>query len=172
MRAFEGSASQRTLTEPKIVVQTTSEVDLLDDGYKWRKYGQKVVKGNPYPRLLHNSLKTASFLLSVPDLLIWPKLSTDEECGKLYRSYYKCTTPDCKVRKHVERAATDPRAVITTYEGKHNHEVPITKNNSHNTTARQQESSNNQTSNYSTDYQNNSRQRSGTFPRLKEEQIS
>jgi hypothetical protein len=31
-------------------VQTNSEVDLLDDGYRWRKYGQKVVKGNPYPR--------------------------------------------------------------------------------------------------------------------------
>ncbi|KAJ8565343.1 hypothetical protein K7X08_007919 [Anisodus acutangulus] len=42
--------SSRTVTEPKIIVQTTSEVDLLDDGYRWRKYGQKVVKGNPYPR--------------------------------------------------------------------------------------------------------------------------
>ncbi|MED6221237.1 hypothetical protein PIB30_052578 [Stylosanthes scabra] len=39
-----------TVTEPKIIVQTRSEVDLLDDGYKWRKYGQKVVKGNPHPR--------------------------------------------------------------------------------------------------------------------------
>jgi len=38
------------LSEPKIIVQTTSEVDLLDDGYRWRKYGQKVVKGNPHPR--------------------------------------------------------------------------------------------------------------------------
>lgn len=46
----EQAASHRTVTEPKIVVQTTSEVDLLDDGYRWRKYGQKVVKGNPYPR--------------------------------------------------------------------------------------------------------------------------
>ncbi|KAJ0743260.1 putative transcription factor WRKY family [Helianthus annuus] len=27
-----------------------SEIDILDDGYKWRKYGQKVVKGNPNPR--------------------------------------------------------------------------------------------------------------------------
>ena len=44
------STSHRTVTEPKIIVQTTSEVDLLDDGYRWRKYGQKVVKGNPYPR--------------------------------------------------------------------------------------------------------------------------
>ncbi|MGG6621357.1 UNVERIFIED_CONTAM: WRKY transcription factor, partial [Salmonella enterica subsp. enterica serovar Weltevreden] len=35
-----------------MVVQTTSEVDILDDGYRWRKYGQKVVKGNPNPRLV------------------------------------------------------------------------------------------------------------------------
>ncbi|TKY58922.1 WRKY transcription factor 3 [Spatholobus suberectus] len=85
-----------TVAEPRIIVQTTSEVDLLDDGYRWRKYGQKVVKGNPYPR-----------------------------------SYYKCTTPGCNVRKHVERASTDPKAVITTYEGKHNHDVPAAKTNSH-----------------------------------------
>lgn len=53
---FRGSdpvASHRTVTEPRIIVQTTSEVDLLDDGYRWRKYGQKVVKGNPYPRYNH-----------------------------------------------------------------------------------------------------------------------
>ncbi|KAL2667064.1 hypothetical protein AAZV13_01G047400 [Glycine max] len=90
------ASSHRTVTEPRIIVQTTSEVDLLDDGYRWRKYGQKVVKGNPYPR-----------------------------------SYYKCTTQGCNVRKHVERASTDPKAVITTYEGKHNHDVPAAKNNSH-----------------------------------------
>ncbi|KAL2226199.1 UNVERIFIED_CONTAM: putative WRKY transcription factor 4, partial [Sesamum indicum] len=90
--------NHRTVTEPKIIVQTTSEVDLLDDGYRWRKYGQKVVKGNPYPR-----------------------------------SYYKCTNPGCNVRKHVERAASDPKAVITTYEGKHNHDVPASKMRIHNT---------------------------------------
>ncbi|KAH9774070.1 putative WRKY transcription factor 4 [Citrus sinensis] len=98
IRVSEPTASHRTVTEPRIIVQTTSEVDLLDDGYRWRKYGQKVVKGNPYPR-----------------------------------SYYKCTTTGCNVRKHVERASTDPKAVITTYEGKHNHDVPAGKNSSHNT---------------------------------------
>jgi hypothetical protein len=50
--------SSRTIREPRVVVQTTSDVDILDDGYRWRKYGQKVVKGNPHPRcvLLHLSL--------------------------------------------------------------------------------------------------------------------
>ncbi|GAV74588.1 WRKY domain-containing protein [Cephalotus follicularis] len=36
--------------EPRIVVQTISEVDIVNDGYRWRKYGQKLVKGNPNPR--------------------------------------------------------------------------------------------------------------------------
>jgi len=31
------------------------------------------------------------------------------------------------VRKHVERAAHDIKAVITTYEGKHNHDVPAAR---------------------------------------------
>ncbi|KAM1358098.1 hypothetical protein ACFX1Q_045098 [Malus domestica] len=96
--ASEVALPHKTVTEPKIIVQTRSEVDLLDDGYRWRKYGQKVVKGNPHPR-----------------------------------SYYKCTFAGCNVRKHVERASTDAKAVITTYEGKHNHDVPAARNSSHNT---------------------------------------
>lgn len=44
------AAGSRTVREPRIVVQTTSDIDILDDGYRWRKYGQKVVKGNPNPR--------------------------------------------------------------------------------------------------------------------------
>ncbi|CAA0818540.1 Probable WRKY transcription factor 2 [Striga hermonthica] len=48
--ASEVSGATRAMREPRVVVQTTSEVDILDDGYRWRKYGQKVVKGNPNPR--------------------------------------------------------------------------------------------------------------------------
>ncbi|CAI9785572.1 unnamed protein product [Fraxinus pennsylvanica] len=29
---------------------TKSEVDHLEDGYRWRKYGQKAVKNSPFPR--------------------------------------------------------------------------------------------------------------------------
>ncbi|KNA06514.1 hypothetical protein SOVF_180300 [Spinacia oleracea] len=99
----DGGFTRTTMTEPKIVVQTRSDVDLLDDGYRWRKYGQKVVKGNPNPR-----------------------------------SYYKCTTVGCKVRKHVERASTDHSAVITTYEGKHNHDIPAIRGSTSSITAANQ----------------------------------
>ena len=87
-----GGVGGKPVREPRLVVQTLSDIDILDDGFRWRKYGQKVVKGNPNPR-----------------------------------SYYKCTTVGCPVRKHVERASHDMRAVITTYEGKHNHDVPTVR---------------------------------------------
>ncbi|KAG7028279.1 putative WRKY transcription factor 20 [Cucurbita argyrosperma subsp. argyrosperma] len=93
---FDVCPMVKPIREPRVVVQTLSEVDILDDGYRWRKYGQKVVRGNPNPR-----------------------------------SYYKCTNVGCPVRKHVERASHDPKAVITTYEGKHNHDVPTAKTSSH-----------------------------------------
>ncbi|KAL2494585.1 putative WRKY transcription factor 28 [Forsythia ovata] len=77
--------------EPRFAFMTKSEVDLLEDGYRWRKYGQKAVKNSPYPR-----------------------------------SYYRCTTQKCSVKKRVERSFQDPSTVITTYEGQHNHLVPAT----------------------------------------------
>lgn len=46
---------KQPIREPRVVVQTLSEVDILDDGYRWRKYGQKVVRGNPNPRLTNNA---------------------------------------------------------------------------------------------------------------------
>ncbi|KAG6514544.1 hypothetical protein ZIOFF_024907 [Zingiber officinale] len=96
LMAMEGATRVAMLKDKsRIIVQTTSEVDLLDDGYRWRKYGQKVVKGNPHPR-----------------------------------SYYKCTFLGCSVRKHIEQAAKDPKAVITTYEGKHNHDLPASRTSS------------------------------------------
>ncbi|KAL8152677.1 hypothetical protein V2J09_010437 [Rumex salicifolius] len=58
------------------------------DGYNWRKYGQKQVKGSEYPR-----------------------------------SYYKCTHPNCPVKKKVERSFDGQIAEIV-YEGEHNHQKP------------------------------------------------
>lgn len=44
----------------------------------------------------------------------------------LIRSYYRCTTQKCSVKKRVERSFQDPSIVITTYEGQHNHHCPAT----------------------------------------------
>ncbi|XP_044462404.1 WRKY transcription factor 28-like isoform X2 [Mangifera indica] len=35
--------------EPRVAFMTKSEVDNLEDGYRWRKYGQKAVKNSAYP---------------------------------------------------------------------------------------------------------------------------
>ncbi|KAL4588933.1 hypothetical protein LXL04_001833 [Taraxacum kok-saghyz] len=80
----------KTNCEPRVVVQTTSAVDIVNDGYRWRKYGQKLVKGNANPR-----------------------------------SYYRCSSAGCPAKKHVERASHDEKVVITTYEGRHDHDVPV-----------------------------------------------
>lgn len=41
------------------------------------------------------------------------------------RSYYRCTTPGCGVKKRVERSSDDPSVVVTTYEGHHTHPSPV-----------------------------------------------
>ncbi|KAG8375707.1 hypothetical protein BUALT_Bualt10G0128500 [Buddleja alternifolia] len=73
----------------KVAFKTKSEVEILDDGFKWRKYGKKMVKNSPNPR-----------------------------------NYYKCSAEGCSVKKRVERDKEDPRYVLTTYEGIHNHQGP------------------------------------------------
>nr|KYP52616.1 putative WRKY transcription factor 23 [Cajanus cajan] len=81
--------NQKKQREPRVAFMTKSEVDHLDDGYRWRKYGQKAVKNSPHPR-----------------------------------SYYRCTTANCGVKKRVERSSEDPSVVMTTYEGTHTHPSP------------------------------------------------
>ena len=44
----------------------------------------------------------------------------------IVRSYYRCTTQKCSVKKRVERSYQDPTIVITTYEGQHTHQSPAT----------------------------------------------
>ncbi|KAF9669012.1 hypothetical protein SADUNF_Sadunf14G0063200 [Salix dunnii] len=41
-------------TRPRFAFQTRSADDILDDGYRWRKYGQKAVKNSKYPRFASN----------------------------------------------------------------------------------------------------------------------
>lgn len=74
--------------ELKEVSHATGSVRTSEDGYNWRKYGQKQVKGSEYPR-----------------------------------SYYKCTQPNCQVKKKVERSH-DGQITEIIYKGNHNHVKP------------------------------------------------
>ncbi|OVA13588.1 DNA-binding WRKY [Macleaya cordata] len=82
--------NQKRQRQPRFAFMTKSEVDHLEDGYRWRKYGQKAVKNSPFPR-----------------------------------SYYRCTSATCGVKKRVERSCDDPTIVVTTYEGQHTHPSPV-----------------------------------------------
>ncbi|XP_051145158.1 probable WRKY transcription factor 57 isoform X2 [Andrographis paniculata] len=40
---------QKRTRQPQFAFVTKSEIDHLEDGYRWRKYGQKAVKNSPFP---------------------------------------------------------------------------------------------------------------------------
>ncbi|XP_076924430.1 putative WRKY transcription factor 51 [Bidens hawaiensis] len=45
-----GSVQPKKATKEKVAFKTKSQVEILDDGFKWRKYGKKMVKNSPNPR--------------------------------------------------------------------------------------------------------------------------
>ncbi|ESW10274.1 hypothetical protein PHAVU_009G195200 [Phaseolus vulgaris] len=78
--------------KPKFVVHAAEDMGISSDGYRWRKYGQKLVKGSPH-----------------------------------FRNYYRCTSAGCPVRKHIETAVDNTKALIITYKGVHDHDMPVPK---------------------------------------------
>lgn len=97
--SIEQIPMERPNNESRNVVHTQTLFDIVNDGYRWRKYGQKSVKGSPYPR-----------------------------------SYYRCSSSGCPVKKHVERSSRDTKMLIMTYEGNHDHDMPPGRIVTHNNT--------------------------------------
>ncbi|RWW61081.1 hypothetical protein BHE74_00031872 [Ensete ventricosum] len=47
---FKGSLRGSSSSRSRVAFRTKSELEVLDDGYKWRKYGKKKMKNSPNPR--------------------------------------------------------------------------------------------------------------------------
>lgn len=70
------------MRDPRFCFQTRSDVDVLDDGYKWRKYGQKVVKNCLHPRY---QLILLEFSSACDYGLPWPGLVIKKKKIEKYR---------------------------------------------------------------------------------------
>ncbi|XP_061344993.1 probable WRKY transcription factor 51 [Gastrolobium bilobum] len=47
IKSKNGIKRNKAEVNPRIAFRTRSELEIMDDGYKWRKYGKKSVKNNP-----------------------------------------------------------------------------------------------------------------------------
>ncbi|KAH0866266.1 hypothetical protein HID58_083477 [Brassica napus] len=187
-----------TIIEQRSQQQPLNVDKPADDGYNWRKYGQKQVKGSEFPRSYYKCTnpgcpvkkKVERSLDGQVTEIIYKgqhnheppqntkrgnnnnkdsnlngsSVNNNKSKREQHEAASQATTteqmseasdseevgngesgvrekaedePDakkvrgCGVRKHVERAAADPKAVVTTYEGKHNHDLPASKSRSH-----------------------------------------
>jgi hypothetical protein len=66
-----GGRGKKKASRPRFAFQTRSEDDVLDDGYRWRKYGQKAVKNSAFPRwivslsmLMHACMSLVLYMLA------------------------------------------------------------------------------------------------------------
>lgn len=46
----ENNSNKVEEVKERVTFRTRSQVEIMDDGYKWRKYGKKSVKNSPYQR--------------------------------------------------------------------------------------------------------------------------
>jgi len=49
---MSGNENWKKEVKERVAFKTKSQIEILDDGYRWRKYGKKMVKNSPNPRYI------------------------------------------------------------------------------------------------------------------------
>lgn len=114
---MSGNENWKKEVKERVAFKTKSLIEILDDGYRWRKYGKKMVKNSPNPRYMYwNTMKLIDniYIVYTCMYIIYMYMC---DC----RNYYRCSVEGCPVKKRVERDNNDSSYVITTYEGMHTH---------------------------------------------------
>ncbi|CAN8230862.1 unnamed protein product [Cochlearia groenlandica] len=125
VRISESKTKKSKKNQQKRVIEQVKEENLLMDAWAWRKYGQKPIKGSPYPRLLNHYRFNFIFLLTKDNRLLLKIFLFIY----YFRSYYRCSSlKGCLARKQVERNPQNPEKFTITYTNEHNHELPTRRN--------------------------------------------
>lgn len=81
----------RKASRPRFAFQTRSADDILDDGYRWRKYGQKAVKNSSYPRYtIDDYVITFLRRITTSHVNLFPPFSLGDITNMCYSVHQNC----------------------------------------------------------------------------------
>ncbi|RLN23346.1 putative WRKY transcription factor 31 [Panicum miliaceum] len=117
----------------RVSVRARSEAPMISDGCQWRKYGQKMAKGNPCSRAYYRC--TMAVACPVRKQCRDADSSPNSDLGYSKAKDMLLSHACMYAAAYVQRCAEDKSILVTTYEGHHNHPLPPAATTMANTTS-------------------------------------